>query len=165
MVTILQELRSKPAHGRDAKYLCAWLAAAVCGVLMSATAAQAAANNVSVAHGWLRLVVPTRPAAGYFKLDNSTDAAIELIGASSSGCGQLMLHRSRNVNGVETMHPVKSVQVAAHGSVSFTPGGYHLMCMSPAATLSPGKNVPITLKFADGKTITADFAVHGADGE
>ena len=61
MVTILQESRSKPAHGRDAKYLCAWLAAAVCGVLMSATAAQAAANNVSVAHGWLRLVVPTAP--------------------------------------------------------------------------------------------------------
>ena len=54
MVTILQEPRSKPAHGLDAKYFCAWLAAALCGVLMSATAAQAAANNVSVAHGWLR---------------------------------------------------------------------------------------------------------------
>jgi periplasmic copper chaperone A len=165
MVTILQVSRSMPAHGRDANHFCVRLAAALCGVLMIATAAHAAANNVSVAHGWLRLVVPTRPAAGYFELNNSTDAAIELIGASSSGCGQLMLHRSRNVNGVETMHPVKSVQVAAHGSVSFTPGGYHLMCMSPAATLSPGKNVPITLKFADGMTITADFVVHGADGE
>ncbi len=163
MVTILQDPRSKPARGLDAKY--AWLAAAFCGVLMGAMAAQAAANDVSVANGRLRLVVPTRPAAGYFKLDNSTDAAIELVGASSPGCGQLMLHQSRNVNGVETMLPVKSVQVAAHGSVSFAPGGYHLMCMSPAATLSPGKTVPITLKFADGKSITADFAVHGADGK
>lgn len=164
-MTILRQLPSKPTFGPDAKCARAWLAAALCGVLMSATAAQTAANDVSIAHGWLRLILPARPAAGYFKLDNSTGAAIKLVDASSSSCGQLTLHQSRNVNGVETMLPVKSVQVPAHGSVSFTPGGYHLMCMSPAATLSPGKSVPVTLKFADGKTITADFAVHGADGK
>ena len=165
MVAILRRSRSKPLCGPDAKGTCAWLTAALCSVMIGATAGQAAVNDVSIAQAWIRLIVPARPAAGYFKLDNGTDAAIELVGASSGGCGQLMLHQSRNVSGVETMVPVKSIEVPAHGSVSFTPGGYHLMCMSPAATLSPGKKVPITLRFADGKTIMAYFAVRGADGK
>jgi periplasmic copper chaperone A len=163
MARIFQEAPYKLLFGRDDRRAYAELAITLCSLLMSATVAQAAANDVSVANGWLRFIIPNRPAAGYFDLDNSTDAAIKLVGASSPGCGQLMLHQSRNVNGVETMAPVQSVDVPAHRSVSFTPGGYHLMCMSPTARLSPGSSVPITLKFANGSTITADFAVRGAD--
>ena len=54
MVTILQDPRSKPARGLDAKY--AWLAAAFCGVLMGAMAAQAAAMKC-FGRKW---TVPTR---------------------------------------------------------------------------------------------------------
>jgi periplasmic copper chaperone A len=163
MTTILQETLFKLPFGPGDRQATAKLTTTLCSLLIGATAAHAVASDVSVANGWLRLIVPDRPAAGYFDLDNSTDTAIKLIGASSPGCGQLMLHQSRNVNGVETMAPVQSVEVPAHKSVSFTPGGYHLMCMSPTAKLSPGSSVPITLKFANGRTISADFAVRGAN--
>ena len=163
MATDLQEALFKPRFGPDDSRASAKLTITLCSLLMSATVVQAVANDVSIANGWLRFIVPDRPAAGYFDLNNGTDAAIKLIGASSPGCGQLMLHQSRNVNGVETMAPVQSVEVPAQGSVSFAPGGYHLMCMSPTAKLSSGNSVPITLKFANGRTITADFAVRGAD--
>jgi hypothetical protein len=63
------------------------------------------------------------------------------------------------------MVPVASVDVPPHGSVSFAPGGYHLMCMAPAATLKPGTSVPMTLRFADGGTLTGDFPVRGATGQ
>ena len=162
-MAILQEAPFKLLFGPDDSWAGVRLIITLCSLLMSATAAQAVANDVSVAHGWLRFIVSSRPAAGYFDLNNSTNAVIKLVGASSPGCGQLMLHQSRNINGVETMAPVESVEVPAHGSVSFMPGGYHLMCMSPTAKLSPGNNVPITLKFANGRTITANFAVRGAD--
>jgi periplasmic copper chaperone A len=156
--------RSQREDRANHKHTSRWLKAALCGVLMSAAAAQAAANDISIENGWLRLVVPERPAAGYFKLDNGTDAAIALVAASSSGCGQLMLHQSQTVNGIDTMRSVKGIVIPAHGSVSFTPGGYHLMCMSPAAALAPGASVPVTLKFADGRTVTSNFAVRSTSG-
>ena len=75
-----------------------------------------------------------------------------------------MLHQSRNVNGVEQMEMVSSVTVPAHGSVKFAPGGYHLMCMSPSANIEPGRTVPVTLTFADHRTVTKPFMVRGANG-
>lgn len=163
MATILQEWRSRRPFGPAGKRVWRTLSvAALCMILNDPTATHAATGNVSVTDGWLRFIVPTSPAAGYFRLDNNTNAAIEPVGAASPGCGELMLHQSRNVNGTETMSPVKNVRIPAHGSLEFTPGGYHLMCMSPTATLSPGKSVPVTLKFADGKSLTVDFPVRGA---
>lgn len=61
--------------------------------------------------------------------------------------------------------PVESVTVAAHGALHFAPGGYHMMCMSPSDAMTVGATVPVTLKFADGETITAQFPVKGANAE
>jgi hypothetical protein len=94
-------------------------------------------------------------------LRNDTDRSIELTGASSSGCGMMMLHQSKEVGGTEKMLPVKSVTVPAHGTLGFAPGGYHLMCMNPQAALVIGRTVPVILRFADGKTLSADFPVRG----
>ena len=114
---------------------------------------------------WFRLVMPSLPAAGYFTLSNSTGAAHTLVGAASPGCGMLMLHRSISENGQERMAMVQSVAVPPHGKVSFTPGGYHLMCMSPSAEMRPGRSVPVTLHFADGGDIDRDFPVRNATGK
>ena len=77
----------------------------------------------------------------------------------------LMLHRSISQNGQERMVMVQSVAVPPHGKVSFMPGGYHLMCMSPSAEMRPGRSVPVTLRFADGGTLTATFPVRNATGK
>jgi len=127
--------------------------------------AQAAAPGLAISHPWMRTVVPTRPAAGYFTLTNDSAKPHSLVGAESSACGMLMLHKSVHENGQESMVMVKSISVAAHGSVVFAPGGYHLMCMSPTAAVMPGHTVPVTLRFADGTTLTAPFPVRGATGK
>ena len=88
-----------------------------------------------------------------------------LVGASSSACGSLMLHQSVTKNGVEQMIMVPKVAVPAHGTLQFAPGGYHLMCMSPAATMRPGQSVPVTLQFEGGGTLSASFPVRGATGK
>ena len=77
----------------------------------------------------------------------------------------LMLHRSVDQGGQERMVEVASVPVPAHGKVSFAPGGYHLMCMSPAAAMRPGQSVPVTLRFAGGESLTASFPVRNATGK
>lgn len=110
----------------------------------------------------MRLIIKSRPAAGYFTLHNDTGAAVTLTGAASPACGTLMLHQSENVNGVEKMLPVTSIAVPAHGTLTFAPGGYHLMCMSPSDGVAVGHKVPVTLKFANGTRTSADFPVQGA---
>ena len=149
-----------PAAGRAFKPALCALALA-----LSVTAAQAEEPGLLVSHPWLRLIMPSRPAAGYFVLSNRTGETRTLVGAASPGCGALMLHRSVNDNGQERMEMVESVAVPAHGEVKFAPGGYHLMCMSPTAAATPGGSVPVTLRFQDGGSLVASFAVRGATGE
>ncbi len=111
----------------------------------------------------MRLIIKNRPAAGYMTLRNAGDKPAVLTGASSPGCGMLMLHQSKQENGVEKMAHVPSIIVPAHGTVSLAPGGYHLMCMRPE--MQVGASVPVTLKFQDGQTVTAKFPVKGASGK
>ena len=137
-------------------------ALAALGVLASTSAGHAAAATVSVEQPWMRFIIKSRPAAGYFVLHNNGDAAVELVGAASPACGMLMLHQSKQVNGVEKMLMVNSIKVPAHGSVTFAPGGYHLMCMKPTAAMQVGQSVQVTLSFAGGDKVSAPFPVKGA---
>jgi periplasmic copper chaperone A len=142
-----------------------WRVTAVSLLALVATMpAQAQLVMVSIAGPWIRFINPTTPAAGYFTVTNAGARPVVITGASSPDCGSLMLHQSRNVNGVEQMEMVSSVTVPAHGSVKFAPGGYHLMCVSPSANIVPGRTVPVTLTFADHRTVTKPFMVRGANG-
>jgi periplasmic copper chaperone A len=135
------------------------------GALMAGTTAQAAEGGLTISDPWIRTIVPSRPAAGYFTLSNKATKAQILVSASSPACGTLMLHRSVNQNGQERMVMVKSISVPAGGEAKFAPGGYHLMCMSPSKDVTPGHSVPVTLHFRDGGTLTASFPVRGATGQ
>lgn len=141
------------------------LAGAAALAMLMPGLALAAGNGLSLQGGWIRMLMPSRPAAGYFTLHNNTGTAKILSGASSPACGQLMLHESLHQGGQDRMVMVKSVTVPAHGMVSFAPGGYHLMCIRPGAAMRRGGSVKVTLHFADGHTLTGDFAVKGATGE
>jgi periplasmic copper chaperone A len=154
-----------PATGRSGKT--ALGAAVIVGTLaaaMSAGVAPAATSGLAVSGQWFRMIIPSRPAAGYFTLSNRTDTRQTVVGAASPGCGMLMLHKSVSENGEEHMVMVPSVAVPAHGKVVFAPGGYHLMCMSPTAVMKPGQSVGVTLRLQSGETVSANFPVRGATG-
>jgi len=134
-------------------------------VLAGALAVEPAApaeQGLLVGDPWMRFVMASRPAAGYFILSNATPEPRTLVGAASPACGMLMLHQTVHQGGVDRMEMVKEVAVPANGSVSFAPGGYHLMCMSPSPDLIPGRSVAVTLRFANGGELTASFPVRGA---
>lgn len=132
---------------------------------LSGGTASAGEEGVHVAKPWMRFIIAARPAAGYFTLKNPTGHAKVLTGAASPACGMVMLHRSLSKDGSNAMVEVGSVSVPPGGSIAFAPGGYHLMCMSPAKDMRDRKSVPMVLKFRDGSTVRADFAVRGPGGE
>ena len=128
-------------------------------------AGPACAAEVSVTNAWIRALPARLPAGGYFMLKNLGKSDVALTGASSPSCGMLMLHRSTDANGVSSMSDMPTIAVAAGATVSFAPGGLHLMCMEPAASLKPGTRALVTLQFSDGTTSTATFAVKDAKGK
>lgn len=125
----------------------------------------AQAGSPTVSDAWFRSLPNNLPAAGYFILKNNTAKSMSLTGAASPACGMLMLHKSEVVGGMNHMTMVDRVDVAQGGSVKFAPGGYHLMCMDPGATMKPGGTVPVLLQFADGTTMSVKFPVRAATGK
>jgi periplasmic copper chaperone A len=137
-------------------------AAATATFLLLSAAAQAAGPTIG--NAWFRALPAQLPAGGYFDLHNGGAKTISLVGADSPACGMLMLHKSERSGGMEHMTEVARVDVPPGGTVSFAPGGYHLMCMDPMPMLKIGARVPVTLQFADGTSLRAEFAVRNAAG-
>jgi copper(I)-binding protein len=153
------QARRQLRAGRVAKGYGLTLAILLAAVAMGSQPAAAGEDDLVLSGGYMQTTIPSVPGAGYFTLENKGEMDRELVGASSPGCGSVMLHKSEEVNGVSTMRHVDSVPVPAHKSITFAPGGFHLMCMSPTASLKPGNSVPVTLTFKDGSTLTGDFPV------
>ncbi len=138
------------------------IVAAVVAFLLPAAAS--AAPSVTIADAWIRALPGKLPSAGYFTLHNGSGKEIVLTGASAAACGSLMLHRSQTSGGMARMSDMANVIVAPGESVSFSPGGYHLMCENPSPQVKPGTRMAVTLMFADGTRLTTSYAVRGANG-
>ena len=137
------------------------------GIALAAilTAPGFAAAQLTVSYPWFRALPGGLPAGGYFDLHNATAKAMTLKSASSPACGMLMLHKSDTMGGMASMSDVSQIDVPAGGMVSFSPGGYHLMCMSPTSAMTRGVKVTVTLQFADGTKLPVLFDVRGANGK
>jgi copper(I)-binding protein len=123
----------------------------------------AAATPVTVSDAWFRALPGGLPGAGYFTLHNGTGHALTLTGAKTAACGDAMLHQSTHMGGMAGMSAAAAIDIPAGGTLRFAPGGYHIMCMSPA--LKIGTTAIVTLHFGDGSSVTARFAVRGANGK
>jgi len=131
---------------------------------LAATLYAGTAADVRVEDAWIRWLPAGIPAGGYLTLVNDGDRPAVLVGAESPDYGEVSLHVTRNEQGLSQMIPVPSVVVAPHSRLSFAAAGYHMMLMHPTVTTSPGDEVPITLRFADGLSLTVIFRVRRPDG-
>jgi copper(I)-binding protein len=135
------------------------LACALLAFGAAAVAATPAPPAVRVEHAWIRWLPAKLPAAGYAVIRNEGDGTLRLVAASSPDYRMVMLHHSRLAQGDSTMQMVDHLDIPAHGSVKLAPGGYHLMLSQPTHPLKPGDTVHMTLHFAGGESIQADFPV------
>ncbi|MFT4064232.1 copper chaperone PCu(A)C [Paraburkholderia sp.] len=125
-----------------------------------ASAAQAAdAHAISVKNAWVRWLPNNLPAAGYATLVNAGDKPVDLVDISSDDYGDAMLHQTVSNGSSQKMVMVDKLTVPAHGQVAIAPGGYHVMLENAKHKVAPGDTVHLTLKFSDGETLTAPFAV------
>ena len=122
----------------------AWLP----GVLM------ADGPSTRVSHVWIREAPPgVDVLGGYFTLENLTAKPLTLTAVSSPDFDSVMMHQTVQKGGQEDMVDVAKIDIPAHGSLEFKPGGYHLMLMQPKKNMGAGDSVTLMLTFSDGSEL------------
>lgn len=104
--------------------------------------------------------VPGRPSAGYLTISGGGQPD-RLIGATAPGA-RVEMHSSAMAGGVMSMARLDAVPVPAGATVSFAPGGNHLMIFGLSGT---PRTLPITLAFGSGRKITVEARVASAGDE
>ena len=135
------------------------LLCAVCGNAMAA----GAADSVSVADPYVRLMPPGANATGAFMtLKNGGDKNAKLVTAESAAAKSVELHSHVNDGGVMRMRQVPAIEIKAKGETALQPGSYHIMLIGPAA-MKEGDKVAIKLNFDDGSSKQVDAVVKKPD--
>lgn len=129
-------------------------------VAPAAVAAPAAKPTVTDA--WAAATAEgVRVSAGYMTVANPGAADDKIIAASTPAAGKTELHlMEKDAAGVMKMRMADGgVAVPAGGSVSFAPGGTHLMFFELPAQLKEGGTIPVTLTFEKAGPVEVQFAV------
>ena len=93
--------------------------------------------------------VPGMPmSAGYFKLTNNSGQAISISHVTSPQCASVQMHETIIKDEVARMVPLEMLILQPGETVSFEPGGKHLMLMRPADDIDS-----VTLKFFAGESL------------
>jgi hypothetical protein len=101
--------------------------------------------------------VPT--SAAYLTIRNRGGAADRLIGASCACAASVSVHQTMTMaNGVGRMSHDPAVVIPAGGSVSFAPGGRHLMLTGLKAPIRAGTKVVLSLRFEKAGPVPVTFA-------
>lgn len=96
-------------------------------------------------NGWVRLpAVAGRPAAAYFTIKGGAKP-VNLIDVSSDVAIGSEMHE-----GGMAMKKVDAVPIPAGGTVTFQPGGRHVMFYNMNPGVKPGRILSLLLTFSDG---------------
>ena len=125
----------------------------------SVTPAPEGAEAASLTLISAKLRVPTgdRPTAGYLGIANEGPAAETLTGITSPDFGRIEMHEMVTEGSMMTMKKMDSLTIAAGQTVTFEPGGKHLMLFDAKRALKNGDQVKITLTFSQSGPIEANF--------
>lgn len=101
-----------------------------------------------------------QPAAGYLTIDNRGSTDDTLVFASSPDASSVELHETMpEMSGMIGMESVAQVTCPADATVTFAPGGYHLMITGLSAPLRSDDSFELDLEFEHAGTIVVQATV------
>lgn len=131
--------------------------------LLAASNNLQAAGKLEVHDAWVREAPPNaRVMAAYFSLHNHSSKGKTLISMSSPKFKRVEMHRTKQEDGMTKMVAVSRVILDSKGSVSFEPGGMHVMLMNPKSRFKAGDTIPLTLFFTDESSLQISLPVKKA---
>jgi len=121
-------------------------------------------GSISVSDVWGWSSTPDRGAV-YFTVENTGGEADRITGAASDVAGTVQVHETTMVDGTAQMGEVDAVEVPAGGSVTFEPGGYHVMLMDISEPLEVGSSIDVTLTFEGFGDVPVSAEIREFTGE
>ena len=113
---------------------------------------------------WIRLSPnKDRPSAGYF-VAHGGDSATRLRGVLTDYALKVEMHESVEENGVMTMKTINSVDIPAKGTVTFAPGGKHLMLWGVNDTAISRGKMQLTFLLDNGDRLLVDAVIRKPEG-
>lgn len=109
--------------------------------------------------GWVRLGPVAMPVmAGFGRIENPCPRPVVVVSVRSAAFGEVSIHESRVVAGVNRMRELSELPVAPKSSATLAPGGLHLMLMRPIAPPKEGDKVAVTFRLKDGREVSGELA-------
>ncbi len=122
------------------------------------------AGELSIKDPWSReLPVDIQGAAAYFVIQNHGSEPDRLLSVSTPRAQQAHLHYQSNDGTSGAMKMLNAVDIAAHGEVTFKPGGNHVMLTGVEKPLKAGEHFPMTLQFEKAGPLEVQVDVKQAD--
>ncbi len=120
-------------------------------------------GRIVVSDSWIREAPPgAHMLAGYAELHNSGNTALRIVAVESDAFGDVSLHETIVSDGVARMRALNDVELASGASVTFEPGGRHIMLMHPKQPIALGDEIEITFVLDDGSRQSVAFKVRAA---
>ena len=142
-----------------------FLAAALIAALLTvpAQAETVTAGSLKISAPWARATPKgAGVGGGYLTITNTGTTPDRLIGGSTDIAKTFEVHEMSMDNGVMKMRMLpKGLEIKPGETVTFKPGGYHLMFMGLKHQLMQGQHFKATLEFEKAGKVDVDFAIEG----
>src|ERR1043165_3038985 len=136
-----------------------FVAAALALFLTSAQAQDVNAGSLKISAPWARATPKgVSVGAGYLTITNSGNAPDRLIGGSTDISEDFEVHEMSMNNGIMKMRAMPTgIEIKPGQTVTFNPGGYHIMFVGLKKQLTQGERFKATLEFAKAGKVDVDF--------
>ncbi|MCW4352543.1 copper chaperone PCu(A)C [Hoyosella sp. YIM 151337] len=122
------------------------------------------AAALTVTDPWIR-AADSGMVAAFGELTNTSGTEVHIIAVDSPLTDRAEIHEVITDAGQSAMRQKDDgIRVAGSAQHLLAPGGDHLMLMDLTEAITPGMDVPITLRFADGSETTVGFAARDFAG-
>lgn len=146
-------------NSRGAAALLALLSASL--IAGHAAAADYKLGSLQIIQPWARATPKGADSgAAYMTVTNTGTAAERLSCVSSEASARCVIHEMTLDNGVMKMRDVEGgLRIKPGETVTFKPGGYHIMLVDLKAQLQQGRTVAATLQVDNGATLQVEFPI------
>ena len=115
----------------------------------------AAATDLKVANAWASLPQSWENASAYFVIQNNSDKARTIVGASCEKCDYVEILRAVFKDGAMGSEKLEKMEIPAGGAGAFVPRGLSLNLVGLAA-LAAGEKLEVELEFKDGEKLVIE---------
>ncbi|TBN55337.1 copper chaperone PCu(A)C [Hansschlegelia quercus] len=140
------------------------LSACALTLVSPASAHEYKLGDLTIGHPWSRATPPgAKVGGGFLTIENKGSTPDRLVAVSASFAQKAEMHETLTEDGVSKMRPLKDgVEVKPGETVTFEPGGKHLMFIGLAAPLKQGDRAKGELTFEKAGKVDVEFAVEAA---